>query len=140
MTANNLPGTDIEDRTAITASIRDYYEGWFEGDADRMRRAVHPELVKRRIADDRRDVVTVTATDMIEATADGAGTRHSPDSRHIDISINHVHGTIADVHVTGDVYVDYLQLVKIDGRWQILNALWASAQSSGRDVSSSRST
>jgi len=130
MTTNNVPDLDADDATEITATIRDYYEGWFEGDADRMRRAVHPELVKRRIADDLGDVVTVTAADMIEGTADGAGTRHSPDRRRIDISINHVHGAIADVHVTGDVYVDYLQLVKLNRRWQILNALWGPADTS----------
>ena len=121
---------DPDDATDITATVRDYYEGWFEGDPDRMRRAVHPELVKRRPADDLSGVVTLTAGDMIEGTADGAGTRHSPDRRRIDISINHVHGSIADVHVTGDVYVDYLQLVKVDGRWQIVNALWAPAETS----------
>jgi Putative lumazine-binding len=113
---------------AIRATACDYYEGWFEGDAERMRRALHPELVKRAIADSMSGIETDTQSSMVEATQNGVGTRYPPERRNIDISINHVHDGIADVHVTGDVYVDYLQMVNIDGRWQILNALWAPAR------------
>jgi 2-methylisocitrate lyase-like PEP mutase family enzyme len=122
------PAADRHVTDAITATVRDYYEGWFEGDAARMRRALHPDLVKRRLADTGA-VVGVGAADMVEATQRGAGGRYPPERRRIRISVNHVHGSIADVHVTGDVYVDYLQLVETDGRWQILNALWAPASS-----------
>jgi ketosteroid isomerase-like protein len=115
---------------AIVATVRDYYDGWFEGDAQRMRHALHSDLVKRGIADPSRTIDTDTVTTMIEATEQGIGTRHAPERRSIDISINHVHVAIADVHVTGAVYVDYLQLVDVDGRWQILNALWAPADTS----------
>jgi hypothetical protein len=37
--------TGAED--AVRSVVMDYVEGWFEGDADRMERALHPELVKR---------------------------------------------------------------------------------------------
>ena len=43
----------------IVATVHDYYEGWFEGDAERMRRALHPDLVKRGIADPARTVEQV---------------------------------------------------------------------------------
>ena len=36
---------DSED--AVRSVVMDYVEGWFEGDAGRMKRALHPELVKR---------------------------------------------------------------------------------------------
>ena len=36
----------------ITAAALDYVEGWFDGDADRMRRALHPDLAKRRLRAD----------------------------------------------------------------------------------------
>jgi hypothetical protein len=29
------------DQQLITGVVRDYFEGWFEGDADRMERALH---------------------------------------------------------------------------------------------------
>lgn len=110
---------------AITATVLDYYEGWFEADVARMRRALHPHVVKRSVHRTPGEVAEATYDDMVAATAQGAGTRHGADRRGFTISINHVHGSIADVHVTGDVYVDYLQMAYVDGRWQILNALWA---------------
>ena len=35
------------EENAIRATVLDYIEGWFEGDAGRMERALHPELMKR---------------------------------------------------------------------------------------------
>ena len=118
---------DPETIEAIIATVHDYYEGWFEGDPSRMRRALHPDLVKRSVPESGKAVVTASYEDMVGATEQGSGTRHPPERRSFDISINHVHGDIADVHVIGDVYVDYLQMVRVDGRWQILNALWVPA-------------
>ena len=40
---------DVE-REAITDAVLDYFEGWFTADAERMRRALHPQLAKRRLA------------------------------------------------------------------------------------------
>src|SRR4051812_14973787 len=35
------------DSAAIKATALDYIEGWYTGDAERMERALHPELAKR---------------------------------------------------------------------------------------------
>ncbi|HEX6315687.1 MAG TPA: nuclear transport factor 2 family protein, partial [Gemmatimonadaceae bacterium] len=35
------------DSAAIRAAALDYIEGWYEGNAERMERALHPELAKR---------------------------------------------------------------------------------------------
>jgi hypothetical protein len=37
----------MNDDQAIRAVALDYIEGWFDGDASRMERALHPELVTR---------------------------------------------------------------------------------------------
>jgi hypothetical protein len=130
MTITKPAGVAEELTQGIVAAVRDYYDGWFEGDVSRMQRALHHDLIKRGIANPSGTLETDSAETMLEGTRRGIGTRYGPDRRHIDICINHVHTPIADVHVTGDVYVDYLQLVRVDGRWQILNALWAPAESS----------
>ena len=36
-----------EDEAAIKATALDYLEGWYSGDAERMERALHPDLAKR---------------------------------------------------------------------------------------------
>ena len=65
-----------------------------------------------------------TAASMVSATADGYGTKYEPSRRAVTIDVVHVHGDIATATATGDIYVEYLHLVRADGRWQIVNALW----------------
>jgi len=39
----------IPDRDAVIKACLDYAEGWYTGDAERMQRSLHPDLVKRTI-------------------------------------------------------------------------------------------
>jgi len=57
--------------TAIVETVLDYFEGWFDGDAARMERALHPSLAKRALATDGRTLDETTADWMIEATGRG---------------------------------------------------------------------
>ena len=45
-------GTTVENIRLIERSAFDYMEGWFTGDARRMRRALHPQLAKRMLVID----------------------------------------------------------------------------------------
>lgn len=111
---------------AIVAAALDYYEGWFDGEPERMERALHPELVKRSLAEDGMSVETITAREMVEATAEGLGLTRDPgiDRREIDIHVDHVYEDIATVTVTSAIYVDYLQLARTREGWKIVNVLW----------------
>ncbi|HKN65770.1 MAG TPA: nuclear transport factor 2 family protein, partial [Gemmatimonadaceae bacterium] len=40
------------DSNGIREAAMDYIQGWYEGNADRMQRALHPELAKRIIRSD----------------------------------------------------------------------------------------
>jgi hypothetical protein len=40
---------------AIEQAARDYYEGWFEGDPERLARCLHPKLAKRNVDQPDRD-------------------------------------------------------------------------------------
>ena len=117
--------TPQADRDAVAATVHDYFDSWFAGDAERMRRALHPELAKRGML--RGDLETDTAESMVAATAEGFGTRYEPARRGYRVDVVHVHGDIATATAVGGVYVEYLHLVRVDGRWQIVNALWAHA-------------
>ena len=121
--SEQAPGPERE----IVACVLDYYEGWFDGDAARMERALHPGLVKRSLADDGSGVDTMTAQEMIEATARGLGKKRDESiggDRRIEISVDDIHGGIASVTAHSAVYVDYLQLARTREGWKIVNALW----------------
>jgi hypothetical protein len=109
--------------TAITATARDYFEGWYDADADRMARALHPELAKRT-QDGANDVRTTTRDRMLELTEAGEGHADGVD-RMLDISVVDVHDGIATAVVRSAVYREYLHVVRTDEGWKIVNALWA---------------
>ena len=116
----------VADRDAIVRVALDYFEGWFDGDAARMERALHPDLAKRSPDDAPApgELEKLTAPEMIEATAKGIGkTRDVPD-RGLEVEVEHVHREIANVTVRSAVYVEYLQLVRTREGWKIVNALW----------------
>jgi hypothetical protein len=108
------------ERAAIVATALDYFEGWFEGDAGRMERALHPTLAKRGP-----ELRTVTKDQMVAWTAEGEGKTEDPGlGRRIDVAVVDVHGNIASAVVDSDVYREYLHLVRTDDGWKIVNALW----------------
>lgn len=116
--------TDVE--RAIVAAALDYYKGWFDGEPARMERALHPDLVKRSLAEDGMSVETISARQMVEATAKGVGLTRDPgkQARDIQIHVDHVYGDIATVTATSAIYVDYLQLARTHDGWKIVNVLW----------------
>jgi putative lumazine-binding protein len=119
--------TTAEDEAAIRAIVSDYVEGWFDGDAARMERALHPELVKRCRGIEGEDpdaLETLSARDMIDATADGEGRREDAPDRQIKVKIDYVSGGVASVQCFCHRYVDLLHLIRMPEGWRIVNAAW----------------
>jgi hypothetical protein len=110
------------DDEAIVRCALDYFEGWFDGDPERMRRALHPGLAKRTL--DGEGLDEDTAQGMIELTAAGAGRERDPGARRIDVRVVEIHGDIATAVVDSNVYREYLHLVRTKAGWRIVNVLW----------------
>jgi putative lumazine-binding protein len=118
----------VEERTAAEAAVvrvvLDYFEGWFDGDAGRMERALHPGLAKRSLEKDGLTLNETTAGWMIDATARGLGRERDPGDRRIEVEVEDVHDTIANATVRSLVYREYVQLVQTPEGWKIVNTLW----------------
>jgi len=110
--------------TAVVSAVLDYFEGWFDGDAARMERALHPGLAKRSLGKDGRTLNETTAAWMIAATGRGVGRERDPGDRRIEIEVEDVHGAIANATVRSAVYREYVQLVRTLEGWKIVNTLW----------------
>jgi hypothetical protein len=121
------------DRAAIERAVLDYFEGWFDGDPVRMKRALHPELVKRSLERDdskRQTLGTITAEEMIEATARGEGKSQRPRDLRIEIETEDILGDLANVTVRSAVYTEYLHLARTSDGWRIVNDVWQSTPGS----------
>jgi Putative lumazine-binding len=110
----------VTDTEAIRATVLDYFEGWFDGDTGRMDRALHPELAKRRAAEE----LGITTKDrMVELTGQGAGEEDRGDGR-VEVEVHDVFKDAATATVRSATYHEYLHLVRTADGWRIANALW----------------
>ena len=117
----------MTDEDAVRAVTLDYIEGWFDGNAARMERALHPELVKRCRGiegDDPDALETLTAKDMIDATGAGEGRGDDVEDRQIEVEISYLGGEAASVTCRCHSYVDLLHLLRMPEGWRIVNAAW----------------
>ncbi len=120
-----LPRVDPE-AAAIKAAALDYIEGWYEGNTERMARAVHPELAKRIVmtADGHSRVDQMGASKLVANVRGGGGTKTPAARQRKDVTILDRFQNAASVKVVASDWVDYLHLAKFDGRWVIINVLW----------------
>jgi hypothetical protein len=124
-----LAGVSAEDEAAVRATALDYVEGWFQGDAERMARALHPELAKRNVRPDpetgKSTLRKLSKDELVEYTAKGGGNKTPKDQWNISVEVLDVYENMAAVKVDSAHFMDYMHLAKWDGRWVIVNVLWA---------------
>jgi len=136
VTAVMLPAAQAQadDNAAIKQTALDYIEGWYEGNAERMERALHPKLVKRIFEKNSAGEVALDemgAQQLVEGTRRGGGKRTPPEKQQKDVTILDVFENAAAVKVVASDWIDYLQMAQVDGRWVIINVLWELKPKSG---------
>ena len=118
-------GSDLE---PIKQTALDYAEGWYEGNAERMERALHPDLAKRTLTLDPRSgkgrISHLSALALVQGTRAGTGTKTPREIRRADVTVLDVYGNAASVKLVMHDWVDYIHMSKIGGRWVIVNVLW----------------
>jgi hypothetical protein len=123
---------DSPDETSIKKTVLDYAEGYYSGDVSRMESAIHPELNKVTLTkmsrSNRNSLSYTTYTQLIEYTRDTLG-KLEPEKRNIEVKILDINENIALAKVTTAKFNDYLQLIKIDKDWKIINIIWNSPNS-----------
>jgi peroxiredoxin len=109
-------------RRAIERTARDYVEGWYEGSAERLRRALHPELAKRKVVKEGEvpRLWSLSAAELV------ANVKPHPlaAGQTIDVSVLDVQGGIATVKIVSPLFVDYAHLALWNGEWKIVNVAW----------------
>ena len=128
LTATPSAAQSAADSAAIRATALDYVEGWYEGSAERMGRALHPELVKRIVVADtatgRSVLQNMGASALVNSTRHGYGKSTPKERRQKDVRILDIFGNTACVKSVMADWIDYMQLARVDGRWLIVNVLW----------------
>lgn len=123
---------DETDRAGIQKAALDYVEGFYTNDSTRIKKALHPQLVKR-IIDNRSGTArihTIGLVDLVKYTKAGQkmADPNPAEPFKAEVTIYDISRDIALAKVTTnkmDMFFDYLQLGKVNGTWQIINVLWA---------------
>jgi putative lumazine-binding protein len=139
--AGRTVGTQTDaDSAAIKETLLNYVQGWYEGGAARMQRALYPDLAKRIVRKNLRTgkeyLEKMTAKELITGTGTDGGcaadsTELTPkctlirkERQQKDITIFDVYEDEASAKVVFLGWVDYVHLARINGRWVIVNVLW----------------
>lgn len=111
---------------AIRQTALDYIEGWYEGNVERMTRALHPALVKRIVVNDRGPSILedMGASKLIAGVRAGWGKETPKEKQLKEVTILDRFENAAAVKIIASDWIDYLQVGKVDGRWVIVNVLW----------------
>jgi hypothetical protein len=115
------------EREAIKATALDYVEGWYEGNVERMERALHPDLAKRIVRTNDKGqsgLGQMSAMGLVQGVKRGGGKDTPKDQQQKDVVIFDVFGNTASVKATMSGWIDYMHLAKWNGRWVIVNVLW----------------
>jgi hypothetical protein len=116
------------DSSAIKQTALDYIEGWYDGNGERMERALHPELAKRIVNSDprngRNSLGQQSAMTLVLNTRRGGGKETPSAQQRKDVRILDTFGNTASVRIDASTWVDYLHVAKWNGRWVIVNVLW----------------
>jgi hypothetical protein len=117
-----------DDHAAIRQTALDYIEGFYDGDAARMERALHPELAKRIVHPDpvsgRSHLAEMSALALTQFTREKAQRPTPTAERQQDVIVLDVFENAASAKVTASTWIDYLHLSRFNGRWVIVNVLW----------------
>ncbi len=116
------------DEAAIKQTALDYIEGWYEGNAERMERALHPDLAKRIVytnpENGRSRLEQMSAMTLVQYTREAYGKKTPEDERQMDVTILDKYENVASVKIVATAWIDYLHVAKYNGEWKIVNVLW----------------
>ncbi len=106
----------VSELSAIEQACRDYVEGFYESSGSRIESGVYTGLVKR--TPENNGLRETTREKLVEVAKSKKWVK--PEVR---VEIFDVYKDIASAKVTSD-FIDYVQLAKLDNRWQVVNVIW----------------
>lgn len=124
------PAPSRDDEDAVRNVIRDYCIGFYEIDGDKVQATCHPILSKRAVerwpeqdAFDYFRPITWEEIRILGNTFNRAF-GFDPKTARCDIEVYEIRDNVAIAKLTGAVWFDYLQLMRVNGEWKIVNIIF----------------
>jgi hypothetical protein len=111
-----------DDASAVQTTVRDYIEGYYQGDARRMAKTLHSHYLKHMI----HGTIPMrekTGQQMLEEVR-SHGPADLPEADKTEqISVLDVAGSLASVKLVTPGWVDYITVERSEGKWRILSVV-----------------
>ncbi len=118
-----IPNATLSDEvSSVHATVRDYIEAYYTGDARRMEQTLHPHYLKHMIHGDI-PMREKTALQMVGEIRSNGPADLAQAEKTEQISVLDVSGDIASAKLVTPHWVDYMTLSKSDGTWKILSVV-----------------
>src|ERR1051326_4439274 len=113
------------DEAAIRATVTDYIEGYYTGDATRMEKSLHPHYLKHVISesDGKVNMTEKTGLQMVQDVRSAAPADLPKSERKEQITVLDVTGDIASAKLVTSHWIDYLTLARWNGDWKIVSVV-----------------
>ncbi len=120
---------DRQDSLDIKQVALDYIESQHHLKPEQFERAAHPRMVKRTFWTNKKtqkEYLRETFTDamiLLAETYNQNGDKF-PKNPKKKVIILDIFDKTASVKLIADEWIDYMHIVKLNGKWQIVNVLW----------------
>ncbi|WP_350287357.1 nuclear transport factor 2 family protein [uncultured Croceitalea sp.] len=124
-----VQGQTAQDSLAIKQAALDYIESQHNVKPEQFERSAHPRMVKRTFWTNKKtgkEYLRETFTDamiLLAETYNVEGDRF-PENPKKEVVILDIFKKTASVKLIADDWIDYMHIVKLNGKWQIVNVLW----------------
>jgi hypothetical protein len=113
------------DEAAIRATVTDYIESYYSGDAGRMEKSLHPHYLKHTISesDGHLTMTEKTGLQMVQDVRLNGPSSLPTSERKEQITVLDVTGDVASAKLVTAHWVDHLTLSKWNGEWKIVSVV-----------------
>lgn len=111
-----------DDASAVRATVTNYIEAYYTGNAPRMEQTLHPHYLKHKIHGNI-PVREQTRADLVQSTRSGDGAHLAEAKRQEQVTVLDVAGNIASAKLVTPGWTDYMTLTKTNGQWRILSVV-----------------
>lgn len=127
--ASPLHAQSQKDSLAIKQAALDYIESQHTVNPAQFERSAHPRMVKRTFWNHKKAGKEYLRETFRDAMILLAGTYNKngdqfPKNPKKEVVILDIYDKIASVKLIADDWIDYMHIVKLNGKWQIVNVLW----------------
>ena len=111
-----------EDASAVRATVTNYIEAYYTGDASRMQQTLHPHYLKHMIHGDL-PMREWTVAKLVDAVRENGPADLPAADKTEKVIVLDISGAIASAKLITPGWTDYLILEKFAGEWKILSVV-----------------